>query len=74
MRYVSVSGVQVLQYLLQVAEEWTREQKDKCLDETEKAFSVSWLTLLLLCRCKNGNAAVLLLLTVMLLWHVASNS
>ena len=26
--------------LLQVAEGWTREQKDKCLDETEKAFSV----------------------------------
>lgn len=24
-----------------VAEEWTREQKDKCLDETEKAFSYS---------------------------------
>lgn len=46
MRYVSVSGLQVLQYLLQVAEEWTREQKDKCLDETEKAFSVSWFTLL----------------------------
>ena len=25
----------------QVAEGWSREQKDKCLDETEKAFSVS---------------------------------
>ena len=27
-------------FCAQVAEGWTREQKDKCLDETEKAFSV----------------------------------
>ena len=33
----------------QVAEGWTREQKDKCLDETEKAFAVSSLAMLIGC-------------------------
>lgn len=32
----------------QVAEGWTREQKDKCLDETEKAFAVRGMLLCLL--------------------------